>query len=101
LALGRIGRGGSGSSAGSGGIRTWAGSRTLERTVFAFEARDLGVEPVDLGLGLPEGGGVSLHTCQQAEVEVPGLLKGEGVGFQVAERGELYFEGHTIIDPCF
>jgi hypothetical protein len=69
--------------------------------MFAFEARDLGVEPVELGLGHPEGGGVSLHTSQQAEVEVPGLLKGEGVRVQVAERGELFFEGHTLRESCF
>jgi hypothetical protein len=69
--------------------------------VFAFETRDLGLERVDLGLVVPDDGHARFHTSQQAEVEVPGLLKGEGVRVQVAKRGELFFEGHTIIDSCF
>jgi hypothetical protein len=86
---------------GAGGIRTWAGSRTLEGTGFAFEARDLGAEPVVFGLDLPDQGGAGLHTSQRSVVEVPGLLTREGVRVQVAERGELLFDGHPLGESGF
>jgi hypothetical protein len=69
--------------------------------VFVFEARDLGAEPVDLGLGVPDDGHARFHTSQQAEVEVPGLLRGEGVRVQVAERGESFFGGQVVMEAGF
>jgi hypothetical protein len=66
--------------------------------VFAFAARDLGVEPVDLGLSAPESGGIRFHTGQYPEVEVPGLLRREGVRVQVAERSELFFWGQIVVE---
>jgi hypothetical protein len=46
------------------------GPRTLQGTAFALEARDLRVEPMDLGLGVPDHGHARFHTSQQAEINV-------------------------------
>jgi hypothetical protein len=69
--------------------------------VFAFEMRDLGAEPVDLGLVVPNDGHARFHTSQQPDDGRPAIRQGEGVRVQVAERGELFFEGHTLSESCF